>query len=735
MFRYTLNGTHHDATRGLVKSMGAVEKDHVISTTWVLNPSLSQKDLDKTVADITKFCQQHNLIVEPDHPYHLKVKGNASGFNKALMVNMQHFEKENHKYHATTTPIKIPTTWKDKVHNILGLDTQKIAKPYFHLFKEKDITTTFYPTKLAQLYNFPTNLDGTNQKIGIIELGGGYNISDINTYFTQLGISTLPKITSVSVDGASNSPGDDADYEVVLDTEIIAAIVPGANIYVYFAPNSDRGFYDAINTSINQGCSIVSISWGAPETYWSTSSMSSYNSLFQSASTKNVTILAAAGDNGSSDGAVGNNVDFPSSSPYVLACGGTKLVVANDVSVITQETVWNNNSLSNATGGGISRVFAKPSYQNNVAYNLNGKRGVPDISGDADPNTGYKIYIRGRTVVIGGTSAVSPLWSGLLGRINQSIGHSVGYLQPTLYNNPSVCKDITQGNNGAFTASTGWDPCTGNGSPNGQALLNLLTSTNPPAAPVAAFTASPTSGSATLLVNFTDNSTNSPTSWSWNFGDNSTSNLRNPSHSYTNPGTYTVSLTATNTTGSNTITKNNYITATPQILVPVAAFSSNQTTGQKPLTVTFIDQSTNNPTSWKWTFGNGTTSTLQNPTYKYTNIGNYTVSLRATNSSGSNTVTKTNYIRVTSTANRSPPIAAFIGVPVTGRRPLSVQFTDQSSGNVSSRTWNFGDGVISHASNPTHIYNRAGNFTVTLTATNSYGSNKNTKSNYIKVTN
>jgi len=734
MFMYTLDGTHHhNTTRGIIRSLGTVEKDYQISTTWILNQSLSQKELDETIADITKYCHQHNLIVDPDHPYHLKVKGNASGFNKALMVNMRLFEKENHKYHATTTPIKIPVAWKDKVHNILGLDT------HFQFIKNKnknkDITTTFYPTKLAELYNFPTNLDGTNQKIGIIELGGGYNISDINTYFMQLGIPTPPKITSVSVDGATNSPGDDADYEVVLDTEIIAAIVPGANIYVYFAPNSYQGFYNAINTAINQECSIVSISWGAPEPYWSTSALSSYNNLFQIASTKNITILAAAGDNGSSDGADGNNVDFPASSPYVLACGGTTLVVSDDITMITQETVWNNDSLLSATGGGISAVFDKLSYQNNVFFNLNGKRGVPDVSGNADPNTGYNIYIRGETVVIGGTSAVSPLWSGLLGRINQSLDHSVGFLQPTLYNDSSVCKDITQGNNGAFTASSGWDPCTGNGSPNGQALLNLLISINPPIVPVASFTASPTSGSVTLFVNFTDQSTNSPTYWLWNFGDNTTSNLQNPSHSYANPGTYTVSLTATNNTGSNTITENNYITVTSQVLVPVAEFSGIPTNGQKPLFVTFTDQSTNNPTSWIWTFGNGITSTLQNPTYKYTNTGNYIVSLSATNSAGTNTITKTNYVRVTSAFNRSPPIAAFIGVPVTNSAPLLVQFTDQTSGFVTSRTWDFGDSTISHASNPTHIYNRPGNYTVTLIATNRYGSNKNTKSNYIKVTN
>lgn len=735
MFRYTLHGTQHVTTRGLVRNIGPVENDHNISTTWILNPYLSKTELDETVADITKFCQQYNLTVEPYHPYHLKVTGSANSFNKALIVNMQYFDKDSHKYYATTTPIQIPIEWKDKVHNILGLDTQKIAIPRFNLFKQRDITTTFYPTKLAELYNYPPNLDGTDVKIGVIELGGGYNISDINTYFTLLGITTPPKITPVSVDGATNSPGEYADYEVVLDIEIIAANVPGADIFVYFAPNSDQGFYNAINTAINQNCSIVSISWGSPETYWSTLALSSYNNLFQYASTKNVTILAAAGDNGSSDGAEGENVDFPSSSPFVLACGGTRVVVSNDQSVITQETVWNNNSLTSATGGGISRVFSKPSYQNNILFDLGIRRGVPDVSANADPNTGYIIYIYGGTVVIGGTSAVSPLWSGLLGRINQSLGHNVGFIQPILYDNPSVCKDITEGNNGAFTASIGWDPCTGNGSPNGMELLNLFASIMPPVAPVAAFIASNTSGSATLLVDFIDQSTNTPTYWSWNFGDGGLSNLKNPSHSYIDPGIYTVSLTATNDVGSNTITITNYITVTQRIIIPVAAFTGSPVNGVKPLTATFIDQSTNSPTSWYWTFGDGTTSILQNPIHKYLTSGNYTVSLRATNSAGSNTITKINYIRVTSIANRKPPIAGFYGFPANGPAPLTVYFTDQSNGIVTSRTWFFGDGDYSHDSNPTHIYNYPGNYTVTLMVRNGFGSNKKTKSFYVKVTN
>jgi len=278
--------------------------------------------------------------------------------------------------------------------------------------------------------------------------------------------------------------------------------------------------------------------------------MTSFNNLFKSASTKNITVLAAAGDQGSSDGEIGKHVDFPSSSPYVLSCGGTSLSTSDGVT-ISREVVWNNNS-SSATGGGISAFFTKPTYQANVTYPIGNMRGVPDVAGDADPNTGYVLYSasEGGSIVVGGTSAVAPLWSGLLARINQSIGRSVGYIHPTIYTGGKNFHDITQGNNGSYSSSIGWDACSGLGSPNGQLILNMFSGNVPPVtAPIASFS------SSSLTVNLVDKSANNPTAWSWNFGDGTTSNLQNPAHTYTASGTYTVSLTAINSGGSNVTTK------------------------------------------------------------------------------------------------------------------------------------------------------------------------------------
>jgi kumamolisin len=194
-----------------------------------------------------------------------------------------------------------------------------------------------------------------------------------------------------------------------------------------------------------------------------------------------VTILAAAGDDGATDGSANGSptVDFPSASPFVLACGGTKLVLSG--TAISSEQVWNQLSANEgATGGGVSQVFALPSYQQSakVPKAPNGfvGRGVPDVAGDADPTTGYSVVVDGKQAVIGGTSAVAPLWAALLARINQSLGTNVGYVNPVLYSAKveSTFRDITSGNNGDYSAGTGWDACTGLGSPNGAALLSAL---------------------------------------------------------------------------------------------------------------------------------------------------------------------------------------------------------------------------------------------------------------------
>jgi kumamolisin len=324
------------------------------------------------------------------------------------------------------------------------------------------------PVQVGQLYQFPQGITAAGQTIGIIELGGGFEQADLDAYFETLGQKT-PKVIAVPVGTGTNSPDgpDGADREVMLDIEVAAAVAPGASIVVYFAPNTDQGFVDAIAQAVHDTKnkpSVISISWGSAEINWTPQAMTALDAACQSAAALGVTITVASGDNGSSDGVNDDkdHVDFPASSPHVLACGGTRLVGSG--STISQETVWNDPG-GGATGGGISSFFPRPNWQANA--NTKDGRGVPDVAGDADPETGYIIRVDGKTVVIGGTSAVAPLWAGLIAVANQQNGKPAGFIQPAIYaaRNKSAFRDIVQGNNGSFDAGSGWDACTGLGSP------------------------------------------------------------------------------------------------------------------------------------------------------------------------------------------------------------------------------------------------------------------------------
>ena len=249
-------------------------------------------------------------------------------------------------------------------------------------------------------------------------------------------------------------------------------------------------------------------------------------------------------------------------------------------------------------------------------------------------------------------------------------------------------------------------------------------------APVAAFVANLTSGTVPLSIQFVDASSNSPTSWAWSFGDGGTSTAQNPTHTYTSVGTYTVTLTATNTAGSNTLSESGEITVTKVASVPAASFTSVETSGTVPLSIQFVDASSNSPTSWAWSFGDGGSSSEENPSYTYASVGTYTVTLTATNAAGSNTVTETGYITVTAAA----PLASFSANVTGGAQPLAVSFTDSSSNSPTSWYWTLGDGYTSSSQNVTHTYTAIGTYTVTLTASNSEGSNETSESDYITVT-
>lgn len=330
----------------------------------------------------------------------------------------------------------------------------------------RDVNGTGYftPNEIKQIYQFPQST--RRAKIGVIQLGGGYNINDLNFYWKYLGINNPPSIINISIDGASNSPGKEEDKEVVLDIEVLGGINPNSDIYVYFAPNSIQNFYNAISKAVDDNVNVISISWGSPEPLWTNTDLTKFNNLFKKASDKGINVCCSSGDHGSSDGLTGNNVDFPASSPYVLACGGTRLICPNNIyeSRTTSETVWNNAKGSG--GGGFSKVFGTPSYQNSLNIQM---RGVPDVCGLADPTTGWICYMNSNFVAMGGTSAVAPMWTAYLSLLNVN-----KFVNPILYNNVNGFHDIVTGNNGQYTASKGWDASSGLGSPNGSILNNVL---------------------------------------------------------------------------------------------------------------------------------------------------------------------------------------------------------------------------------------------------------------------
>lgn len=444
------------------------------------------------IGKVKKLAKQYGLTVTEVSPERrtVKLKGTAANMIRAFEVALDRYEHEGKQYRARTGGIKLPPELADSVEAVLGLDNRPQAKPHFRVrgasgkkSPKAPAPVSYSPRQVAQLYQFPLDVDGTGQTIGILELGGGYKPANLTSYFSSLGIKP-PGVVSVSVDKGKNHPtnANSADGEVQLDIEVAGSVAPGAKIVVYFAPNTSQGFQDGLTTAIHDATnkpSVISISWGGPESTWTAQSMTALDSAAQDAAALGISICVASGDDGSSDGVTdgANHVDFPASSPHVLACGGTSLRSANGV--ITSETVWNDGAQGGAGGGGFSNQFPLPAWQAsaNVKPPAGGGRGVPDVSGDADPQTGYNVTVDGTASVIGGTSAVAPLWSAFIVLLNQKLGKPLGFLPPALYALPQKADafhDIVTGSNGAFSAGPGWDAASGLGSPSGENLLQAL---------------------------------------------------------------------------------------------------------------------------------------------------------------------------------------------------------------------------------------------------------------------
>jgi len=442
-------------------------------------------------ADIERvqaFAQRSDLrVVQTDMASRrVQLEGTVAALQQAFGVRLQAVAGGTLRLREGS--IMIPASLQGVVLGVFGLDNRPQAEPHVAVAADKTfagITPADYTaTDLAALYDFPGGVNGSGQTIGIIELGGGYAYRDLDGYFSSINLAT-PVVTNVSVDGAVNAPGSNNDVEVALDIEVAGGCAPGANIAVYFAPNTAQGFLDAVSTAVHDQANrpaTISISWGRAEVGWTAQAMQAMDQVFADAAALGISVFVAAADHGSADNVNDNlaHADFPASSPNATGCGGTHL--DSNGNTITNEVVWNNNN-GWATGGGVSDQFALPTWQQNAgvpaSVNPGNRvgRGVPDVAGAADGSPGFRVYLQGAFITVWGTSGVAPMWAGLTALFNQALGHDIGALNPLIYGRQAGLggfHDVTVGNNGAYAAGPGWDACTGLGSPDGNALLAAL---------------------------------------------------------------------------------------------------------------------------------------------------------------------------------------------------------------------------------------------------------------------
>ncbi|MEP6549046.1 MAG: S53 family peptidase [Gammaproteobacteria bacterium] len=464
----------------------------------------SAADLDL----IEDLAHEHNLTVvhRCSAERSIILRGRLGDLLDAFPADVRIYHHASGTYRGRQGEIQIPDKLAGIVTGVFGFDT----RPKHRATLRRAVAAASGPggdtgvaaTAFAARYHFPTAfknkaLNGMGQTIAIIELGGGYRSSDLKIFFKEIGV-TKPPVSAISVDHAGNKPSNSnpADGEVMLDIEVAGAVAPKARIAVYFAPNNgDQGFMDAISAAVHDAerkPSVVSISWGGPESSADAQGIQAFHEIFVAGAAMGVSICVAAGDHGTADldasewdGKI--HVDHPAVDDMVLACGGTQVDKTN------KDVVWNDGTPFDttvqggggwATGGGISELVAVPAYQNSSRLPksiVNGKagRGVPDIAMSA---TNYFTRIDGFEGASGGTSAVAPLMAALIALLNQAKGKNVGFLNPFLYSNAKagVVHDVTKGTNAikgtikGYSAGPGWDACSGLGTPDGSAILNKL---------------------------------------------------------------------------------------------------------------------------------------------------------------------------------------------------------------------------------------------------------------------
>lgn len=485
----------------------------------------AQADLDRVI----EFGQSHGLTVTETSVARRLVglSGTVRQMNEAFAVELGRYESPVGRYRGREGPVHLPGDVADVVVGVFGLDNRPMARRASNGTSPPG-ASTLTPPQVAKLYNFPAG-SAAGQTIGILEFGGGYDLTDISAFFSGLQ-QTTPNIQAVSVDGVTNSPiGNPKSYdgEVVLDIDVAGSVGIGANIAVYFAPLTEQGWADAITTAVLESAglpagwaapSVLTCSWGFTELEadtptgdttspwpfaWTRQAIDLVSGTYQQAAMMGVTVFNCSFDDGSNEYQNDGNahVAYPCSDIWVTACGGT-LITDVSGSSFTENT-WNDDAYyKGATGGGISDAIGLPSWQKGIvgpSVNPGGRigRGLPDVAGNASYYSGYRLQVDGQSKFqTNGTSSVAPLYAGLIAIINATLGQPVGYLNPTLYalaQDPAytgVIRDINDGISNAvhwvnsdqsiggpsrgYTSGPGWDACTGLGVLDGTRLLGAL---------------------------------------------------------------------------------------------------------------------------------------------------------------------------------------------------------------------------------------------------------------------
>ena len=488
------------------KANGA--RQHLTHAEFAATHGADPKELDQ----VSEWAKSQGLKVVESHAGRrsLVVRGTAEAVNKAFAVELHDYQSPRGKYRSHEGTANLPTGVANVVEAVIGLDNHPVRAQHFSTARRQNpndppITKPLTPQQVAQLYDFPPG-DGTGQTIGIYEMEtqdgkAGYTAQDLSDTMKAFGGGLkVPVPIDVSVDGVTNSGVSDG--ETGLDITIASAIAQGAQIAVYFTGGNTQNIIHALQRMIHPGSgdpqpTILSISygWGPDDVSAASFSEQEYTQmgqLFQDAANLSITVLVSSGDSGAFiESQTVAQTSYPATEPWVIACGGT--TIGNSNGATFDEYVWNDTGRAGpgATGGGVSDRFAPPDYQNGVGVpkRISTKkpgRGIPDISGNASENSGYPQFINGQSQPVGGTSAVAPLYAGLIARINANLGRPVGFINPTLYSVAgSAFRDIAGppgptnnsfGKVKGYSASVGWNACTGLGSVKGTALQTALQS-------------------------------------------------------------------------------------------------------------------------------------------------------------------------------------------------------------------------------------------------------------------